>query len=154
MFKSKKHNYKQSNAAIARTFRHQPSSGFISETRASTSAATTPPNSASGPEENSPITIDDSDSGEGYGSEDYVSEMDGQELRDSLELQMEGEIEQIQGGENTAYGMLMREIKADHWKKAETNRSLGYNGLSRRKKQLDLQKAVQANDENKRLKAS
>jgi hypothetical protein len=84
-----------------------------------------------------------------------VSEIDGQELRDSLELQMEGEIEQIQGGENpTAYGGLMRGMKATYWKKAETNRSLGYNGLSRRKKQLDLQKAGQADEENKKLKAS
>jgi hypothetical protein len=106
-------------------------------------AATTPPNSAPastidpsdvpaidswdqsegsgeyspGPEENS-ITIEDYpedvSSDEGYRSDDYMSEMDGQELRDSLEFQMEREIEQIEGGENpTAYGVLMREIKAD-----------------------------------------
>jgi hypothetical protein len=40
-----------------------------------------------------PITIDDypedDSSDEGYRSDDYMSEMDGQELRDSLELQME-----------------------------------------------------------------
>jgi len=167
MSKPKKQTYKQSNAAIACTFHNQSSLGFTSElssTRASTLAATTLPNSAppstvdpsdlpalnswdqqgptreysSGPEKNSPITFDDSDLDEGYGSEDYVSEMDGQELRDSLELQMEGEIEQIQGGENpTVYGESMRGIKATYWKKAETNQSLGYNGLSRRKKQLD-----------------
>ncbi len=124
MSKPKKQTYKQSNAAIACTFHNQSSLGFTSElssTRASTLAATTLPNSAppstvdpsdlpalnswdqqgptreysSGPEKNSPITFDDSDLDEGYGSEDYVSEMDSQELRDSLELQMEGEIEQI-----------------------------------------------------------
>ena len=154
-------------------------------TRASTLAATTPPDSAPpstidpsdapvidswdqseasargfspGPEEN-PITIDDcpgyDSSDEGYRSDDYMSKMDGQELRDSLENQMEREIEQMEGGENpTAYKVLMREIKANQWRKAETNRSLGYNGLSKRKKQFDLQKAKQAEEENKKLRAS
>ena len=68
---------------------------------------------------------------------------------------MEREIKQIEGGENpTAYRVLMRETKADQWEKTETNQSLGYNGLSRRKKQLDLQKAEQAEEENKKLRAS
>ncbi len=186
MARPKKQNHKQSNAANARAFRHEPFSGLTSTpstTWASTLAATTPPNSgppstidpsdvpaldswgqqegltqeySSGSEENlNPITIDDYDSGEGYGSDDCVSEMDGKELRDSLELQMQGEIEQIQGSENfTAYGVLMRGINADHWKKAETNRGLGYNGLSRRKMQLDLQRATQAEEENKKLRVS
>jgi len=148
-------------------------------TRSSTLAATTPPNSAPPsiiepvdvpalnswgqseeetredlPGHGNLIIIDDNsednggDSDEGYGSDDCMSEMEGQELRDSLELQMEGEIEQIQEGR--AYEVLMREINAGQWKKAETNRSLGYNGLSRRKKQLDTQKAEQA----KKLKTS
>ena len=183
MPRPKKQNPKQLNAAISWTFCHQ-SFQTSSPTQESTLASTIPPNSvppstidpsdvpaidswdqsegsgeySPGPEENS-ITIDDYpedvSSDEGYRSDDYMSEMDGQELRDSLEFQMEREIEQIEGGENpTAYGMLMREIKADQWKKVETNRSLGYNGLSRRKKQLDLQKAEQAEEENKKLRAS
>ena len=70
-----------------------------------------------GPQEN-PITIDDypedDSSDKGYRSDDYMSEMDGQELRVSLELQMESEMKQIEGGENpTAYGVLMKEIKVD-----------------------------------------
>ena len=151
----KKSNYKQSNAAIARNFRHNSSSGLTSErsdSRANTSAATTPPNSAPpstidpaevpslnswdqpegetreflpGPKNAITMTINnysEDDLDEGYGSEDYLSEMEGQELRDSLELQMEGEIEQIQDGEkNQAYGELMREINVGQWKKAETN---------------------------------
>jgi hypothetical protein len=59
MSKPNKQTYKQSNAAIARTFRHQSSLGFTSEsssTRASTLAAITPSNSAP------PSTIDPSDS--------------------------------------------------------------------------------------------
>ena len=102
-------------------------------TQASTLAATTPPNSAPpstidpsdipalesldqsegsvreyspGPQEN-PITIDypeDDSSDEGYKSDDYMSEMDGQELRDSLELQMEREIEQMHTEEERCQG--------------------------------------------------
>ena len=177
----KKSNYKQSNAAIARNFRHNSSclTSEPSDSRANTLAATTPPNSAppstfdpadipllnswNQPEgETEPknaITIDDHSEDDlddsGYGSNDYMSEMEGQELRDSLELQMEGEIEQIRNGEkNSAYEELMREINTGQWKKAETNRSLGYNGLSRRKKQLDMQKAKQAEKENEKMKVS
>ena len=77
-----------------------------------------------GPElENANMDHDDYSKNERYGSNDCMSEMEGQELRDSLELQMEEEIGQIQDGEKspTAYGELIREINAGQWKKAETN---------------------------------
>jgi len=181
----KKSNYKLSNAAFARNFRHHSSSGLISEpsdTCANTLAATTPPTSPPpstihpadvpvlkswdqpegetgkflpGPGHEN-VNLDDCSEDEGYGSNDCMSEMEGQELRDSLELQMEEEIGQIQDGEKnpTAYGEMMRGINAGQWKKAETNRRLGYNGLSRRKKQLDMQKARKAEEENKKSKSS
>jgi hypothetical protein len=47
--------------------------------------------------------------------------MDGQELRDRLEPQMERDIEQIEGRENPlAYGVWMRKINADQWKEMES----------------------------------
>ena len=110
MPRPKKQNPKQLNAAISWTFCHQ-SFQTSSPTQESTLASTIPPNSvppstidpsdvpaiyswdqseglakeySPGPEENL-ITIDDypedDNSDEGYRSDDYMSEMDDQELR-------------------------------------------------------------------------
>jgi hypothetical protein len=61
--------------------------------------------------------------------------MDGEELRESLQLQMQGEIEVLEQSQDakksSAYGVLMSEFKHDQWAKAESKRSLGYNGQSR-----------------------
>jgi len=113
---------------------------------------------------NSPdaIVISDSSDAEnaddGYGSDDLMSEMDGEELKESLELQMQGEIEVLEQSQDakksSAYGVLMREIKPDQWTKAESKRSLGYNGQSRRTLQRRNQQAVKAEEENKKMRAS
>ena len=61
---------------------------------------------------------------DGYESDDLISEMDGEELRESLQLQMQGEIEVLEQSQDvkrsSAYGVLMMEIKPDQWTKAES----------------------------------
>ena len=69
-----------------------------------------------------------------YGDDDLLSELEGEELRDSLKLQIEGEIdiiEKLEVNKPTAYDTLMQSIHADQWQKAESKQSLGYNGLSK-----------------------
>jgi hypothetical protein len=103
-------------------------------------------------------TSDAENADDGYGSDDLLSEMDGEELRESLQLQMQGEIEVLEQSQDakksSAYGVLMREFKPDQWAKAESKRSLGYNGQSRRTQQRRNQQAVKAEEENKKMRAS
>jgi hypothetical protein len=107
------------------------------------------------------IVISDSSDAEkandGYGSDDLMSEMDGKEQRESLQLQMQGEIEVLEQSQDakksSAYGVLMREIKPDQLAKAESKRSLGYNGQSRRTQQRRNRQAVKAEEENKTMRA-
>lgn len=54
----------------------------------------------------------------GYGSEDDLSELEGEELEESLLRQKQAEDELMEH--------LMRSIGAKEWKKAESNRHLGY----------------------------
>ena len=96
-------------------------------------------------------------SDDGYGDDDLLSELEGEELRDSLKLQIEGEIdiiEQLEANKPTAYDTLMRGIHADQWQKAESKRSLGYNGLSERTRQQHRQEEREAEAANKVLRAS
>jgi hypothetical protein len=69
-------------------------------------------------------TSDAENADDGYGSNDLMSEMDGEELKESLQLQMQGEIEVLEQSQDakksSAYGVLMREIKPDQWTKAES----------------------------------
>ena len=49
-----------------------------------------------------------------------MSEMDGDELKESLQMQMQGEIEVLEQShrdakKSSAYQVLMREIKPDQW---------------------------------------
>ena len=103
-------------------------------------------------------TSDAENADDGYGSDDLLSEMDGEELRESLQLQMQGEIEVLEQSQDakksSAYGVLMREFKPDQWAKAESKQSLGYNGQSRRTQQRRNQQAVKAEEENKKMRAS
>jgi hypothetical protein len=94
---------------------------------------------------------------DGYGSDDLMSEMDGEELRESLQMQMEGEIEILKQSEgskkSSAYRTLMREITPNQWAKAESNKSLGYNGRSKRTKQRNDLKTRQAEEEHMKIRA-
>ena len=80
--------------------------------------------------------------------------MEGAELIESLELQMEEETAFLRDqGRPSVLEVLMRDVGAAEWKQAESNRSLGYNKQSLRKKQLDKQKAKKAEEENQKLRA-
>lgn len=65
--------------------------------------------------------------------DDEIEELEGDELRESLESQMAREAETIL--EAAVYQKLMRKITPKEWKKAELNRGLGYNGQSERSQQ-------------------
>ena len=97
---------------------------------------------------------DSDDSDPGYGSDYTIYGMEGAELIESLELQMEEETAFLRDqGRPSVLEVLMRDVGAAEWKQAESNRSLGYNKQSLRKKQLDKQKAKKAEEENQKLRA-
>ena len=93
---------------------------------------------------------------EGYRSDDLMSEMDSDDCMNSLERQKEWEVgflESIRDAEQPdTFGALMRNVSDKEWRKAEPNQSLGYNGLSKRKEQLDKKKARDAEEKNKILR--
>ena len=83
-----------------------------------------------------------------------MSGMDGDELKESLQMQMQGEIEVLEQSHRdakkmSAYQVLMREIKPDQWTKAESKQSLGYNRQSRRTQQRRNQWVAKAEEKNK-----
>ena len=114
--------------------------------------------------ENSPIIISPDSSDveivvdEGYNSDDTMSEMEGEELMQSLKQQMAGEIEvigQIQAThQEGAYGPLMRDVYPKEWAKIKSSRSLGYNKRSRRTKQRKAKAAREAEEVNEKSKKS
>jgi len=153
---TKKAKKQQEKASHARSIKLLHQSRLVSPAASagpdpSSSAASTPPISSAGSDaEPDAIVISDTSNAEnaddGYGSDDLMSEMDGEELKESLQLQMQGEIELLEQSQDakksSAYGVLMREIKPDQWTKAESKRSLGYNGQSRRTQQRRNQQAA------------
>ena len=63
---------------------------------------------------------------------DDVTELQGEELLESLRCQMEAEITLKRQLSKEGLEVLMRKIDAWEWQEAELKRSLGYNGLSKR----------------------
>lgn len=89
--------------------------------------------------------------------------MDGKELRESLVLQMEEEMifqEKMRPAEHPTEpnqdnrAILMAKRTAADWRVVETNRSLGYNGLSKGKRQDDAKKARDEEEVNKIIRNS
>lgn len=93
-------------------------------------------------------------------------EMEGDELLLSLQKQMEVEmwvLEKRSNGDGDMYeepakpatnDILMRGISAKEWKRAEANRSLGYDGHSEQTQQRhrnEARKGVQLNEKSKNL---
>ena len=82
--------------------------------------------------------------------------MDSDDCMDSLERWMEWEVEFLESIRDTeqpdAFGVLMRNVSDKEWRKAESNQSLGYNGLSKRKEQLDKKKARDAEEKDEILR--
>jgi hypothetical protein len=72
-------------------------------------------------------------------TEDEFSELEGDRLVESLQKQLEMEIEMLH--QPTAYKMITKSCTAKEWTQAETKRGLGYNGLSVRTKCRNGQQA-------------
>ena len=73
-------------------------------------------------------------------SEDEFSELEGEELVESLRRRQEHEANLVE--EVSGYGKLANsQLTGREWRKAESSRKLGYNGLSVRTKRFHAQKA-------------
>ena len=66
---------------------------------------------------------------DGYHTDDDLSELEDEELEESLKKQREGEIEHVRVIQDV-FDTLMREVNEKEWKKAESNRSMGYGSKS------------------------
>ena len=75
----------------------------------------------------------------GSDTEEEFSELEGDELVGSLQKQLEAEIKMLR--QPTPYELITKSRTAKEWVKAESNRSLGYNGLSERTKRRNDQQA-------------
>ncbi len=64
---------------------------------------------------------------EGYHTNDDLSELEDDELEKSLEKQREGESDEIN---EDVFHTLMRDVSQKEWKKAESNRGMGYGSKS------------------------
>ena len=81
-------------------------------------------------EDLSPGSLEEED---GYHTDDDLSELEADELEKSLKEQREGESEPIMEiGQETrnVFHTLMRDVSQKEWKKAESNRGLGYGSKS------------------------
>ena len=70
---------------------------------------------------------------EGYHTDDDLSEMEDEELQESLKKQKEGEGEpaiEITQETRDMFCTLMRDVSQNEWEVAESNRSLGYGSKS------------------------
>lgn len=96
-----------------------------------------------------------SDSGSDEGSE--LEELEGAELLNSLQREMEmvDSLVPAAGRTPTAYELLdPRKLTAKDWKKAESNRHLGYNGLSGRTQRRKEQQAREKAESDAQLRKS
>lgn len=70
---------------------------------------------------------------EGYHTDDNMSELEDDELEESLKKQKEGDVEPVRDVDTVTGDMfctLMRDVSEKEWDKAESNRSLGYGNKS------------------------
>jgi len=104
----------------------------------------------------------DTQEGDGYDEDDVLSELEGEELQESLRKEMETELQVVEQNKvdlapdpgSTAYDILMRDLPGGQWKAAESNRHLGYNGNAKRTKRRHRQEAREAEEMNKVLRGS
>ncbi len=92
----------------------------------------------------------DSDSTES--SEDDMSEVEGDDIVESVRASLEHEIKLL--AIPTQYEQISRKLTADDWKKAEKNRSLGYNGNSDRTKRREAKTARDKGIHDKEMRKS
>jgi hypothetical protein len=99
---------------------------------------------------------------DGYDEDDVLSELEGEELQESLRKEMETELQVVEQNKvdiapdlgSTAYDILMRDIPGGQWKAAESNQHLGYNGNAKRTKWRHRQEAREAEEMNKVLRGT
>ena len=90
------------------------------------------PETHKGPED----TEDNADENQdGYGTWDDMSELEDDELKDSLERQKDVEAEQGEKAFKSAFELLMEGNTAEKWDNAESNRHLGYGSENSRRTQ-------------------
>lgn len=82
-------------------------------------------------------------------SEDEVDELEGDELVDSLQREIEHEICLLQELEPTPYERLMTVVTEKEWKRAEQKRGLGYNGHGERTQRKQQQEARERAEKDK-----
>jgi len=101
------------------------------------------------------IVTDDSDSDaewESNSSDDEVDELEGDELVESLQREIEHEIQLLQELEPTPssqYERLKTVVSAKEWEKAEQNWGLGYNGCGKRTQMRQCQEARENAEKDK-----
>ena len=66
---------------------------------------------------------------EGYHTDDDLSELEGDELQESLKKQEEGESEAVKESRNV-FHVLLRDLTSKDWKKPHSNCNLGYGNKS------------------------
>ena len=82
----------------------------------------------------------ESESEEGS-EEEWAKELKGQELAESLQIMVEMRIEELELASHTPYEEIIHSKSRQDWKRAESKRSLGYNGHSEWTKQHHNQQA-------------
>lgn len=86
--------------------------------------------------------------------EDEIIELQGEELVKSLRGQMEAEIALERQHSKEGLGVLMQKIDGQEWEKAESKRSLGYNGLSKRTERRHRQAAREKEVQDEKMRNS
>jgi hypothetical protein len=90
------------------------------------------------------------------GDEDEeLSELEGEDLCESLRIRVEGEMKTLADAEQAsqaAYAAIMQELSAKDWKKVEAKRGLGYNGHAERTKRRHRQNVQEEEKKNKNLR--
>lgn len=103
-----------------------------------------------GPEDTEEDAEEDED---GYRTWDDMSELEGDELKDSLERQKAVETEQGEEAFESAFKLLMEGNTAEKWGNAESNRHLGYgsknSGRTQRRKQKNKREAEEKNEKSR-----
>jgi hypothetical protein len=92
------------------------------------------------------------------GDEDEeLSELEGEDLCESLRIRVEGEMKELANAEQAsqaAYAAIMQELSAKDWRKVEAQRGLGYNGQAVRTKRKHRQNVREEEEKNKKLRNS
>lgn len=99
-------------------------------------------------------TDEDEDGDDTDEENDTGYDLEGDELRESLQKQVEAEIKHLLTLQNVNICLDGHNITRKEWGKAERNRDFGYNGLSKRNAQYRAQKAWEKEEIDKQTHSS